>query len=140
MGSHCLTLLLASSVWLALEVMSSYPTKSFRRTALAPGILGAIVVLAGLALLDTATYYWFQVGVAVLAAIVAVYAWQAKQWWWLPILAGMVVAWNPIWPINWHHWIGWLIAQYVAVVVFLVVGVLVKVPNQDDRNAKKRVH
>jgi hypothetical protein len=120
--------------------MSSYPTKSFRRTALAPGILGAIVLLAGLALLDTSSYFWFKTGVAILAAIVAVYAWQAKQWWWLPILAAMVVAWNPVWPIDWHHWIGWLIAQYVGAVAFLVIGVVVKVPNEDDRNSKKRVH
>ena len=47
--------------------MSSYPTKSFRRTALAPGILGAIVLLAGLALLDSQIYYYFKIGVAVLA-------------------------------------------------------------------------
>ena len=118
--------------------MSSYPTRSFRRTALAPGVLGAIVLLAGLAMLDTGTYYWFSVGVAILAAIVAVYAWQAKQWWWLPILAIMVVAWNPVWPINWHHWIGWLIAQYVGAVVFLVVGILIKVPNKDDRSRKSQ--
>lgn len=118
--------------------MSSYPTKSFRRTALAPGILGAIMLLAGLALLDTGTYFWFTSGVAILAAIVAVYAWQAKQWWWLPILAAMAVAWNPVWPINWHHWIGWLIAQYVGAVVFLVAGVLIKVPNEDDRNRKSQ--
>ena len=140
MGSHCLTLLLTSTVWLALSVMSSYPTRSFRRTALAPGILGAIVLLAGLALLDDPLYFWIETGVAVLAAIVAVYAWQSKQWWWLPILAAMVVAWNPIYPINWHHWVGWLIAQYVGAVVFLVIGILIKVPNEDDRNAKKRVH
>ncbi|HEY4270246.1 MAG TPA: DUF6804 family protein [Galbitalea sp.] len=116
--------------------MSSYPTKSFRRTALAPGILGAILLLAGLALLDTPTYYWFQAGVAILAAIMAVFAWQAKQWWWLPVLAAIVVAWNPVWPIDWQHWIGWLIAQYVAAVLFLVIGVLVRVPNEDDRNRK----
>src|SRR5476651_1484199 len=140
MGSHCLTLLLASTVWLALEVMSSYPTKSFRRTALAPGILGAIVLLAGLALLDNSLYFWIETVVAILAAIVAVYVWQARQWWWLPVLAAMVVAWNPIYPINWHHWVGWLIAKYVGAVVFLVVGVHVKVPNEDDRNSKKRVH
>jgi hypothetical protein len=118
--------------------MSSYPTRSFRRTALAPGILGAILLLAGLALLDTPSYFWFKAGIAILAAIVAVYAWQSKQWWWLPILAAMVVAWNPVWPIDWHHWIGWLIAQYVAAVLFLVIGVLIKVPNVDDHYRKSQ--
>jgi hypothetical protein len=119
--------------------MSSYPTKSFRRTALAPGILAAILLLAGLALLDSSAYFWFQAGVAILGAIVAVYAWQSKQWWWLPPLAVIVVAWNPIWPINWHHWLGWLIAQYVAAVLFLVIGVLIKVPNPDDHNRRAPV-
>lgn len=108
--------------------MSSYPDRSFRRTALAPGILGAIALLAGLALLDSGAYFWIKSVVAILAAIVGVYAWQSRQWWWLPLLAAMVVAWNPVWPINWHHWIGWLLAQYVGAVVFLVVGVLIKVP------------
>jgi hypothetical protein len=120
-----------------LSVMSSYPTRSFRRTALAPGILGAIVLLAGLALLDDpAAFYWIKTVVAILAAIVGVFAWQARQWWWLPVLAVMVVAWNPIWPIDFHHWVGWLIAQYLGAVVFLVIGVLIKVPNEDDRNRK----
>lgn len=118
--------------------MSSYPTRSFRRTALAPGILGAIVLLAGLALLDTSAYFWIKTVVAVLAAIVAVYAWQAKAWWWLPILGAMVVAWNPVWPIDWHHWIGWLIAQYIGAVVFIVVGVLIKVPNPDYSDQQRR--
>lgn len=114
--------------------MSSYPTKLFRRTALAPGILGAIVLLAGLALLDSSAFFWIKTVVAILAAIVAVYAWQARQWWWLPVLGVMVVAWNPIWPIGWHHWIGWLFAQYGGVVVFLIVGILIKVPNPENRN------
>jgi hypothetical protein len=118
--------------------MSSYPTKSFRRTALAPGILGTIVLLGGLALLDSSGFYWIETVVAILAAIIAVFAWQAKQWWWLPILAVIVVAWNPIYPINWHHWIGWLIAQYVGAVVFLVIGLLLKVANPDDRNRKSQ--
>jgi hypothetical protein len=118
--------------------MSSYPTKAYRRTTLAPGILAAILLLAGLALLDSSAYYWFKAAIAILAAIVAVFAWQAKQWWWLPLLAVIVVAWNPIWPIDFHHWVGWLIAQYVAVVVFLVIGVLIKVPNEDDKNRKPK--
>jgi hypothetical protein len=116
--------------------VSSYPTRSFRRTALAPGILGAIVLLAGLALLDSGAFFWIKTVVAILAAIVAVYAWQAKQWWWLVPLAAIVIMWNPIWPIDWGHWIGWLVAQYVAAVLFLIIGVLIKVPNPDDRNRR----
>jgi hypothetical protein len=116
-------------------VVTSYPTKPFRRTALAPGILAAIVLLAGLALIeDAAAFYWIKIVVAVLGAIVVVFAWQARQWWWLPFLAAIVVLWNPVWPINLHQDYIWVILQYVAAVVFIVAGVLIKVPNPDDRN------
>jgi len=94
------------------------------------------VLLAGLALLDSGAFFWIKTVVAILAAIVAVYAWQAKQWWWLVPLAAIVIMWNPIWPIDWRHWIGWLVAQYVAAVLFLIIGVLIKVPNPDDRNRR----
>ena len=114
--------------------VSSYPTKSFRRTALAPGILGAIVLLAGLALLESGAFYWIKMVVAILGAIAAVFAWQAKQWWWLPFLAAIVVLWNPIWPVDLHQDYIWVILQYVAAVLFIVSGILIKVPNPDDRN------
>ena len=117
--------------------MSSYPTKSFRRTALAPGILGAIVLLAGLALLTTTEFFWIKTVTAILAAIVAVFAFQARQYWWLPFLAAIVVLWNPVWPIDLHQDYVWLILQYVAVVLFIVCGILIKVPNEDDQNARK---
>jgi len=113
-----------------------YPTKAFRRTALAPGILGAIVLLAGLALFSSSTFFWIKTVTAILAAIIAVYAWQSKQWWWLPVLAAIVVLWNPILPIDLHQDKVWLILQYVAAIVFVVIGVLVKVPNPDDKNSR----
>lgn len=119
-------------------VVSSYPTKSFRRTALAPGILAAIVLLAGLALIESSAFFWIKTVVAILGAIVGVYAWQSKQWWWLPFLAAIVVLWNPVWPISLHQDYVWVILQYVAVVFFIVVGILIKVPNPDDRNAQKQ--
>jgi hypothetical protein len=117
--------------------VSSYPTKSFRRTALAPGILAAIVLLSGLALLESSAFFWIKTVVAVLGAIVAVYAWQSKQWWWLPFLAAIVVLWNPIWPVSLHQDYIWVILQYVAAVVFIVCGILIKVPNPDDRNQQR---
>jgi membrane-bound ClpP family serine protease len=116
--------------------VSSYPTKSFRRTALAPGILGAIVLLAGLALLESSGFYWIKVVVAILAAIMVVFAWQARQWWWVPILGAIVVLWNPIWPIDLHQEYIWVILQYVAVIAFVVAGILIRVPNEDDRNKR----
>jgi len=114
--------------------VSSYPTKSFRRTALAPGILAAIVLLAGLALFESSAFFWIKTVTAILGAIVAVYAYQAKQWWWLPFLAAIVVLWNPIWPINLHQDKIWLVLQYVAAILFIACGILIKIPNPDDRN------
>jgi hypothetical protein len=118
--------------------VSSYPTKSFRRTALAPGILAAIVLLAGLALFESSAFFWIKTVTAILAAIVAVYAYQAKQWWWLPFLAAIVVLWNPIWPIDLHQDKIWLILQYVAIILFIVCGILIKIPNPEDRNSRNR--
>jgi uncharacterized membrane protein len=115
-------------------VTNRYPTKSFRRTALAPGILAAIVLLAGLALLDSTEFFWIRTVTAILAAIVCVYAWQSRQWWWLVPLAAVIVLWNPIWPLDLHQDTVWLALQYVAVILFIVCGILIKVPNPDDKN------
>jgi hypothetical protein len=119
-------------------VSSRYPTRPFRRTAFAPGILAAIVLLAGLALIESGAFYWIKLGVAVLGAIVAVFAWQARQWWWLPFLAAIVVLWNPIWSIDLHAGYIWVALQYVAAILFIVCGVLIKVPNPDDKNQAVR--
>jgi hypothetical protein len=116
-------------------VSASYPTPQFRRTALAPGILAAIVLLAGLALIGTANFIIIRFAVSILALIVCVFAWQAHQWWWLAILVPIAVLWNPVIPIE----IGgdlWLGFQYVAALIFIVAGILIKVPNREDRNAR----
>jgi len=117
--------------------MTSYPTPEFRRTALAPGILGAIVLLAGLALLGNPGGYTFiRFGVAILALIVLVFVWQAKHWWWLVPLAVITVVWNPVVPIPFSgQW--WVAAQFVAALVFIAVAVLVKIKNPEDRNRRK---
>jgi hypothetical protein len=115
--------------------VTSYPTPTFRRTALAPGLLGAIVLLAGLALLDNSGGFLFiRFGVASLALIMCVFAWQARQWWWIPFLAAIAVIWNPAWVFPFHGQL-WVGAQFVAALVFVASGILVKITNPDDRNA-----
>lgn len=112
-----------------------YPTPQFRRTALAPAILAAIVLLAGTALIGTEGFTFILFGVSILALIVAVFAWQARQWWWLPVFAAIAVVWNPVLPVS----IGgdlWLGLQYVAAIAFIAAGALVKVRNADDRNRR----
>jgi hypothetical protein len=114
--------------------MTSYPTPEYRRPALAPGILAAIVLFAGLALLDNpGGYIFIKFAVAILALIMVVFSFQAKQWWWIIGLAAIAVAWNPIWPLELHGQI-WVAAQFVAALLFVVVGLLVKVKNPEDRN------
>ena len=112
-----------------------YPTPEFRRTALAPAVLAAIVLLAGVALVGADGYIVIRFAVAILALIIAVFAWQARQWWWLPLLAAIAVLFNPVVvvPIEGD---ALLIAHYVSIIVLLVIGIFVKVRNPEDRNQR----
>lgn len=114
---------------------SRYPTPEFRRTALAPGILAAIVLLAGVALVDTDGYVFVRYGASILTLIVAVFAWQARQWWWVLPLAAIAVVFNPVivLPIEGD---ALRVAHYLSIIVILVVAVLVKVRNTEDRNRR----
>ena len=114
---------------------SRYPTPEFRRTALAPAVLAAIVLLAGVALVGADGYLIIRFAVSILALIIAVFAWQARQWWWLPLLAAIAVLFNPvvIMPITGDPL---LIAHYVSIIVLLAIGILVKVRNPEDRNRR----
>jgi len=116
-----------------VAVTDRYPTPQFRRTALAPAILAAIVLLAGTALLGTDGFTFIRFGVSILALIVAVFSWQARQWWWLPIFAAVAIVWNPVLPLALEGDL-WLGLQYVAAIAFIAAGVLVKIRNEDDRN------
>ncbi len=112
-----------------------YPTPEFRRTALAPGVLCAIVLLAGVALVGQDGYVVIRFAVSILALIVAVFAWQARQWWWIPLLAAVSVAFNPVVvvPLEGDLLLG---AHYVSALALIVVAVLVKVRNPEDRNRR----
>ncbi len=112
-----------------------YPTPEFRRTALAPGVLCAIVLLAGVALVGNEAYVIIRFAVSILALIVAVFAWQARQWWWIPLLAAIAVVFNPvvIVPLDGDLQLG---AHYISALVLIVVAILVKVRNPDDKNQR----
>jgi hypothetical protein len=114
---------------------ATYPTPQFRRTALAPGILGALVLLAGIALLGGDGFTIIRFAASILALVVGVFAWQARQWWWLIGLVPIAVLWNPVLPIE----IGgdpWLGLQYVGALVFIAAGILIKIRNPEDRNKR----
>ncbi|MGO4784390.1 DUF6804 family protein [Cryobacterium sp. W22_MBD10_FK3] len=100
---------------------------TYTRSALAPGLLGAIALLAGLALLDVGSFVIIRYIVSILALIICVFVIQAKAWWWLIALVPIAVLWNPIVVIELHGQ-GWVSAQFIAALVFIVVGIRTKVP------------
>ncbi|MDO9396725.1 MAG: hypothetical protein Q7T71_09290 [Herbiconiux sp.] len=109
---------------------SRQTTPSFTRPALAPGILGAIALMAFLAVVDTD---WFTIAryvVAILALIMCVFAGQGRQWWWIPPLVAIAVIWNPVLPIDLPY-LGWQIAHVLGAIVFVASGLLIKVHRVD---------
>lgn len=101
--------------------------RTFTRPALAPGLIAAVVLFVGIALIGQDAFTFASWGVAVLALIVFVFAIRARHWWWLPLLAAIAVLWNPVAPFGFDGPL-WLGAQYLAILVFVVAGVLIKVP------------
>ena len=110
---------------------ATYPTRR-RRTAIIPAVLAVIALMAGLALIGTDVYLVIRFVVSIFTLIVAVFAWQAKQWWWIPGLVGVAVLWNPVFPIELEAGL-WVILQFVAAVYLLVVGALVRVEEPVER-------
>ncbi len=113
-----------------------YGRPAFRRTALAPGLLASIALLVGVALIESEAFIVVRFVVSILALIVIVFAVQARHWWWLPLLLAIAVVWNPIYPLDAPPfevagpW--WLAAQYVAILVFVLAGIFIKVPYKAD--------
>jgi hypothetical protein len=116
---------------MAEKTRDRYGRPAFRRTALAPGLLASVALLIGVALIETETYIVIRFIVAILALIVMVFAYQARQWWWMPLLLAVAVLWNPVYPFDIAGpW--WLGAQYLAILVFVVAGGFIKVPYKAD--------
>lgn len=107
----------------------------FRRLALAPGLLGTVLVIAATLLIDNEAYSVFRYLVSILALICLWFAVQGRAWWALPLLAAVAVLWNPVFPIPVPEpW--WMAAHYVAALVFIVVGVLVKVRTEEPSRGR----
>ncbi|WP_108250850.1 DUF6804 family protein [Planctomonas deserti] len=104
----------------------------FLRPALAPGLLGAIVLVAGLALIDTSWFVPVRFIVAILALIMCVFAVRGRAWWALPFLAAIAVLWNPVVviPVDDQPWQA---LQFAAALVMVVAGILIRVPAEDAR-------
>ncbi len=107
-----------------------YGAPTVRRLALAPGLLAAIVLIAGFALIEGSGFIIIRYVVAILALIIGYFAFQAEQWWWMPLLLAIAVIWNPVFPFGFSG-IYWYGAQYLAIVVFILAAILIKVPLAD---------
>ena len=116
---------------------ASYPNPA-RRTALVPAILVVIALLVGVAFIESGGFTVIRYIVSIFALIIAVFAWQAGQWWWLLGLAPIAVLWNPVFPIELGVPDLWLALQYVAAIVFIAAGILIKVTPEKDTGRATR--
>ena len=107
-----------------------YGAPTVRRLALAPGLLAAIVLIAGFALIEGSGFIIIRYVVAILALIIGFFAYQAKQWWWMPLMLAIAVIWNPVFPFGFSG-IYWYGAQYLGIVVFILAAIFIKVPIAD---------
>lgn len=113
--------------------MPRTPTEpTFARLALLPGLLGAIILIAGLALLGEDWYIGVQYATAILALIICVFAAQAKQFWWFLGLIPIAVIWNPVWPLAIDD-LPLRLLHILAAALFIAVGVAIKVPSDPRR-------
>ena len=78
---------------------TSYPER-YRRTALIPALLATVALFVGLQFIDGGGFTVIRYIVSIFALIVAVFAWQAGQWWWLIGLVPIAVLWNPVFPVE----------------------------------------
>jgi hypothetical protein len=104
-----------------------YGRSDFTRVALAPGLLGAIVVLAGLAAIGGGWFILIRYTVSILALILCVFAVQARAWWWLPPLIAIALLFNPVWPLAIDAAVFRLV-HLGAGVCFVAAGIAIKVP------------
>jgi hypothetical protein len=109
---------------------ATYP--EFSRNALAPGLLGGIILLAGLALIGNAWFTGVLYAASILALIMCVFASQAKSWWWLAGLVPIAVLWNPVWPITMTDLV-WRLLHLAGAIVFVAAGISIKTPTSTKR-------
>lgn len=111
---------------------ATYPTR-FRRTALVPALLAVVALLVGVAIIESDGFTVIRYIVSIFALIIAVFAWQARQWWWLIGLVPIALLWNPVFPIDLGMPDLWLGLQYGAAIVFLAAGILIRVEDTEKR-------
>lgn len=99
----------------------------YQRNALAPGILAAIACIAGIGIIGLAFGLAIHFIVTILAIIIGWFAFQARMWWWIPIMLVIAVVWNPVFPFALTGAWG-LAAHIVAAATFVAAGAMIKTP------------
>ena len=103
---------------------------AFLRPALAPGLLAAVALIAGVVLTDSSLFIGFRYVVTILAVIIVWFAYRGRGWVWIPLLAAIAVLWNPVWIVPIGH-APFQYLQFVAAAVFVGAGLYVKVPSPE---------
>ena len=85
------------------------------------------MLLAGFVLVDGEGFTIIRYAVSILALILCVFVIQVKTWWWLVLLAPIAVLWSPVVVLPFEGE-GWLAAQFIAALTFVIVGIRNKVP------------
>ena len=110
------------------------------RPALAPALVAAIALFAGVALIGNTWFVVILYVVAIFAAIMAVYAVQAGKPFWLALFVPVIVLWNPIYPLPYADWFAsseglpWILAQPIAAVLLVLAGIFIRgerIPERD---------
>ncbi|WIB75910.1 hypothetical protein DEJ28_09400 [Curtobacterium sp. MCPF17_002] len=109
----------------------------FTRPALAPSLIAAIVLLACVAIVDSSAFVFARWGVTVLALIVLVFAVRGRTWWVTVLMAAVAVCWNPLAVVSIPGEL-WAALQLVAAALFIVVGIVVKVPRETETTRASR--
>jgi hypothetical protein len=107
-----------------------YGTRRPRR-ALAPAVVGVLVLLGGLLLVGQDAYLFIRFAVSVLALITAVFVWQARRWAWLVPPVVVAILWNPVLPFPFAGQ-PFRLGHIAAAAALLLTGVLAR-PAPSDR-------
>lgn len=102
-------------------------TTALHRPAFIPGVLGAIILLAGMALVDSSWFTYVLYAVSILALIMVVMAVQGKRPLWVIPLVLVAVVWNPILPIEFPETVLRML-HIIGAAIFIAVAVFMRVP------------
>ncbi|MEV5040718.1 DUF6804 family protein [Microbacterium sp. LMI1x-1-1.1] len=101
----------------------------YQRNALAPSLLAAAVLFVAPALLESDWFLTVRFVATIFAIIIGWFAFQAKHWWWVPVMLAIAVVWNPIFPFEFSGQI-WSAAQVAAAFVLIGAGATIKTPRE----------